>query len=74
MVDDQRDNGPELPLEDVKERVAEIQRRHRGKIRWRITKHTAEIAIRVIESGQPGRHALSRSGKTRRRKRFKRLL
>jgi hypothetical protein len=61
-------------LKDVKERVEQIQRQHRGKIRWRITKHTAEIAIRAIESADGQAVSAPRSGKSRRRKRHKRLL
>ena len=78
LADDQNNEpleGDQAPLEDVKERVKQIQRQHRGKIRWRITKHTAELAIRALEN--VGTHATCgapRSGKSRRRKRFKRLL
>ena len=61
-------------LNDVKKRVEQIQRQHRGKIRWRITKHTAEIAIRAIESADAQAANAPRSGKSRRRKRHKRLL
>jgi len=61
-------------LKDVKERVEQIKRQHRGKIRWRITKHTAEIAIRAIESADRQGGSAPRSGKSRRRKRHKRLL
>lgn len=73
MTDDDRTpDAPRAP-EEVKDRVAEIQRRHRGKIRWRITKHTAEIAIKAITAhGAPG--PARKSGKSRRRKRHKRLL
>lgn len=61
--------------DDVRDRVEEIQRKHRGRIRWRITRHTAEIAIRAIESEPAPRRARSRvPGKSRRRKRHKRLL
>jgi hypothetical protein len=64
---------PGESIDQVKGRLDEIKRRHRGRIRWRITKHTAEIAIRVIESdAQPSQ--TRKSGKSRRRKRKKRLL
>lgn len=71
---DKNDEPSDRSLEDVKERVEQIQRQHRGKIRWRITKHTAEIAIRAIESADAHTVSAPRSGKSRRRKRHKRLL
>jgi hypothetical protein len=76
LADDQRNNdlgGAPAP-ENVKKRVEQIQRQHRGKIRWRITKHTAELAIRALESEDHTPCSTRRSGKSRRRKRFKRLL
>lgn len=53
-------------------RLEMIKQQKRGRIRWRMSHHTAEIAIRAIE----GRVRLSyRPGsKSRRRKRNKRLL
>jgi len=71
----EHDEGKEVakPMEEVKGRLDEIQRRHRGRIRWRISKHTAEIAIRAIESGNPPAQP-RKSSKSRRRKRSKRLL
>jgi len=58
-------------LEEVQRRLQEIQRRKRGRIRWQIGKHTAELAIDAIG----GREKRERPhGKTRRRKRRKRLL
>ena len=70
--------GEEMPmsdsaddLEEVRRRLAEIQGRKRGRIRWRIGKHTAELAIDAIQrSGRSDR----KNGKQRRRKRRKRLL
>jgi hypothetical protein len=78
LADDQGNeklDGAPMP-EDVKKRVEQIQRQHRGKIRWRITKHTAELAIRALETdvAHAGCSVPPRSGKSRRRKRFKRLL
>ena len=58
-------------LEEVQRRLNEIQRRKRGRIRWHIGKHTAELAIIALE--QPPKSS-RRSGKQRRRKRWKRLL
>lgn len=57
-------------LEEVQRRLAEIQRRKRGRIRWNVSRHTAEIAIEAIS----GPSQKPRSGKSRRRKRKKRLL
>ena len=53
-------------------RLERIKQENRGRIQWRMSHHTAEIAIRAIEghvsvSYRPGT-------KTRRRKRSKRLL
>lgn len=53
-------------------RLNQIRQEKRGRIRWSITHHTAEIAIRafaghVTLSYRPG-------SKSRRRKRHKRLL
>ncbi len=61
-------------LERVEEKLAEIQQQHRGKIRWRITKHTAELAIRALNEAEGERRPGRRSGKSRRRKRRKRML
>jgi hypothetical protein len=57
-------------LDEVRRRVEEIQRRKRGRIQWRIGSHTAELAIGAIERPKKS----SRNGKSRRRKRTKRLL
>lgn len=53
-------------------RLEMIKQQKRGRIQWRMSHHTAEIAIRAIE----GRVRVSyRPGsKSRRRKRNKRLL
>jgi hypothetical protein len=57
-------------LDEVRRRVEEIQRRKRGRIQWRIGQHTAELAIEALE--RPAKSL--RNGKSRRRKRKKRLL
>ncbi|MDB4906323.1 MAG: hypothetical protein JWO05_1107 [Gemmatimonadetes bacterium] len=60
-------------LEAVRARLSEIQKGKRGRVRWQITKHTAELAIRGIEHGA-GRKGKAK-GKSRRGKgRKKRLL
>jgi hypothetical protein len=58
-------------LDAVKERLAEIRRRKRGRIRWHVSKHTAELALGALLDS-PARSG--RSAKCRRRKRHKRLL
>lgn len=62
------DNRPEL--DEVAARLRQIQAAKRSRIRWNISRHTAEMAIDAIEPREPHR----RSGKARRRKRHKRLL
>jgi anti-sigma factor RsiW len=70
MTHDPRD------LEEVRRRLEEIQRRKRGGIRWKMSRHTAELAISAIEAAAPeqDRSAPAGRGKQRRRKRRKRLL
>ena len=66
---------PPRDLDEVQQRLKEIQSRKRPGIRWHISKHTAELAIdalgRVnVEAGEK----VGPSSKRRRRKRRKRLL
>lgn len=58
-------------LAAVQQRLEEIQRRKRGRIRWGMSKHTAELALGALRE-RPPHHAPS--SKRRRRKRHKRLL
>ena len=58
---------------EVEERLKEIRHRHRGRVHWHVSKHTAELAIEAIET-EPKRPRRSAGGKTRRRKKHKRLL
>ena len=58
-------------IEEVEERVREIQREKRGQIRWTASRHTAELAL-VAVVGEP--KSKRPSAKGRRRKRKKRLL
>jgi predicted fused transcriptional regulator/phosphomethylpyrimidine kinase len=58
-------------LAAVKQRLEEIQRRKRGRVRWSISKHTAELALGALA---PGPERQDRCSKSRRRKRYKRLL
>lgn len=55
---------------EMKARLRDIQERRRDRIRWNIGKHTAELAIAALTRSTEYR----RSGKSRRRKRAKRLL
>ncbi|HVX41458.1 MAG TPA: hypothetical protein VHB25_17970 [Gemmatimonadaceae bacterium] len=57
-------------LDEVAARLRQIQAAKRNRIRWKISRHTAEMAIDAIEPRAPHR----RSAKARRRKRNKRLL
>ncbi|HET9423944.1 MAG TPA: hypothetical protein VFO55_01125 [Gemmatimonadaceae bacterium] len=57
-------------MEAMSRRILDIQERRRERIRWNIGKHTAELAIAALTRASGYR----RSGKTRRRKRAKRLL
>jgi hypothetical protein len=56
---------------EVKAVVEDVQRAHRGRVRWGIGKHTAELALRALDRRAPRK---PRSSKVRRRKRYKRLL
>ena len=51
--------------------VQRVQRTRRGRIHWGIGKHTAELALRALDESPRQR---PRSSKSRRRKRYKRLL
>jgi hypothetical protein len=63
-------------VDDVERRLKEIQTRHRGRVHWHVSKHTAEMAIEAIEAKKPDEKRPRRSvgGKSRRRKKHKRLL
>jgi len=65
---------------DATDRLAEVQRRlremrkdKRGEVRWTVSSHTAELAIGAIEKMSRPKPP-PKSGKSRRRKRAKRLL
>ena len=60
-------------LEEVQQRLKEIQSRKRGRVRWNISRHTAEMALDAILPPVADESA-RRSAKSRRRKRKKRLL
>lgn len=61
---------PDLPA--VAERLSELQRRKRKTVRWQMSRDTAERAIAAITKAAPT--FASGRGKSRRRKRHKRLL
>ena len=69
----ENDPTPMASTAEVKAVVQGVQRRHRGRIKWGIGRHTAELALRALD--EP-RSVLRRpsSSKARRRKRHKRLL
>jgi hypothetical protein len=58
--------------DEIRARLDAIRREKRARIRWKISHHTAELALHALE----GHFAVSyRPGsKSRRRKRHKRLL
>jgi hypothetical protein len=58
-------------LEEVRRRLADIQRSKRSRIRWQIGKHTAEMAIDAIDRPPKSER---KNGKPRRRQKRKRLL
>ncbi|HEX4469533.1 MAG TPA: hypothetical protein VH080_08355 [Gemmatimonadaceae bacterium] len=58
---------------EVKAVVEGVQRRHRGRIKWGIGRHTAELALRALHEPRAVLRRPS-SSKSRRRKRHKRLL
>jgi hypothetical protein len=65
-------SAPRGYTDEVKARLEAIRAEKRGRIRWHVSHHTAELAIRALEghvsvSYRPGT-------KSRRRKRAKRLL
>ena len=62
--------GPDLAA--VQDRIRELQRRKRQTVRWHMSRDTAERAIAAI--AVDARRATPRRGKSRRRKRHKRLL
>jgi hypothetical protein len=59
-----------LPI--VQERISELQRRKRQTVRWHMSRDTAERAIAAITEGSL--RPTAGKGKSRRRKRHKRLL
>ena len=57
----------------VRARLEKIQRDKRSRVRWELSRHTAEQAL-VALSDIVSREPYRRSAKSRRRKRYKRLL
>jgi hypothetical protein len=58
--------------DEVRARLEAIRSEKRGRIRWRMSHHTAELAINAIEGHV--RMTYRPGSKSRRRKRHKRLL
>jgi len=71
VSEDDLSNVPPPSLDEVQQRLDEIQSRKRSRINWRLTPHTAELTLRAIDDAPQGRRP---SSKSRRRKRRKRLL
>jgi hypothetical protein len=68
------DDDKETAAQDAElhRRLAEIRHQHRPRVHWRVTKHTAEMAIRALNGAD--RREYRRSSKSRRRKPGKRML
>jgi hypothetical protein len=67
------DDVPMATTAEVAAVVQGVQRKHRGRIRWSVGRHTAELALRALEA-PPRPPRRPPSSKSRRRKRHKRLL
>jgi len=67
------DDAPMATTAEVAAVVQGVQSKHRGRIRWSLGRHTAELALRALES-PPRPPRRPPSSKSRRRKRHKRLL
>jgi hypothetical protein len=65
-------NVERVSTSEIQARIEEIRQSKRARIRWRISHHTAELAIQAI-SGHT-RVTYRPGSKSRRRKRHKRLL
>lgn len=61
-------------LAEVQRQLDKIQRRKRTDVRWGMSRHTAERAIEAIADGEAPPVGRPSGGKSRRRKRHKRLL
>lgn len=67
-----REGSNAADVSAVAERLSELQRRKRATVRWHMSRDTAERAIAAITGASHARP--SGGGKSRRRKRYKRLL
>jgi hypothetical protein len=67
-------------IEEVRRRLEEIQQNKRGRMRWSVSRHTAELALVALDesprssASSVARERAAKPGKARRRKRHKRLL
>lgn len=71
-AENERENRESADLPAVEERLSELQERKRKTVRWHMSRDTAERAIAAITDVAALRS--SGRGKSRRRKRRKRLL
>jgi hypothetical protein len=74
--DKQPNEAGDVPMATTAEVAAVgegVQRKHRGRIRWSLGRHTAELALRALEP-RPRQPRRAPSAKSRRRKRHKRRL
>lgn len=68
----QRDDPTKAELTEVEARLRDLRRRK--KVRWTMSRETAEMAIAALAMSREAERPRRRSGKSRRRKRGKRLL
>lgn len=72
MSNSEHDDPAHPHLAEVAGHLDRIREGRRGKLRWNVGKHTAELAIGAL--GGESRERSPLSSKSRRRKRYKRLL
>jgi hypothetical protein len=68
----QKPSGSDRTETDVRDRLDAIRRQKAERVRWDMSRHTAERAMEAIKVDDPP--ARLSSSKSRRRKRHKRLL
>ena len=65
-------SDPRVTTAEIRSRLEAIRAEKRNRVRWQLSHHTAEVAISAI-AGHP-RMMYRPGSKSRRRKRYKRLL
>jgi hypothetical protein len=72
VSEDDRSGETSGDLDEVERQLADIRASKRNRVRWRMSRHTAELALRALSDEKRFPHRPST--KSRRRKRRKRLL